>query len=348
MDKHPIITVAIITFRRPKLVKRAIQSVLNQTYPHFKICVYDDSSGDETSEVVSAIAETDSRIFYYCNEQNLGVVGNLVRALKNIDTPYFCVLADDDYFLRNHFENVLKGFNQHPEAIFSANQAISLNQNRLIHKVTFFNNCREGLYEPPEGLLYLIKNDPSILPAAVFRKEVLEKVGCYDPELGSTCDWDYAFRIAAEYPYVVNKTPGCVFFVNETGYSGASKSQFLWPQWLKLFQRVAGNSCLSLETKNKVELHLKKRLKRMLVTSGKEAALCGNYSDAGVMAEVLKDFFKSNRHYFKLKTFTVFCKWFPPFRWYLRFYNELRSKRKLENAKLHYAQYLKYASYLQD
>jgi glycosyltransferase involved in cell wall biosynthesis len=53
----PLITTIIPTYRRPKLLRRAIKSVLNQTYLHFQVCVYDNASGDETAEVVSELAK---------------------------------------------------------------------------------------------------------------------------------------------------------------------------------------------------------------------------------------------------------------------------------------------------
>lgn len=348
MNDNPIITAIITTYKRPKLLQRAIQSVLNQTYPHFKICVYDDASGDETREIVAEISKRDSRIFYYCNKQNLGMVGNTCQAWATVDTPYFSNLADDDIFIPNHFENAIKGFRKYPEAMFSANQAISITPKRQIRKVTLFDKCREGLYEPPEGLIFLIKNDPSILPGAIYRSEVREKVGYYDPEVGHISDWDYVFRIAAQFPYVVNKTPGYLFCWNKDGYSVSQRSNFFWPQWLKMFQKIVGHPSLNLETKNEIEIHLKNRLKSMVVRQGKEAVLCGNYSVAEKSAQVLKEFFKSPRQCFKLRIIAFVCRIFPPYRWCVNLFKELRSKKKIFEAKSRYLDLQKYASYLQD
>ncbi len=52
----PQITTVIPTYRRPKLLRRAIESVLAQTYPHLKVTVFDNASGDETPEVVAELA----------------------------------------------------------------------------------------------------------------------------------------------------------------------------------------------------------------------------------------------------------------------------------------------------
>ncbi len=70
----PLITTIIPTYRRPKLLRRAIKSVLNQTYPHFQVCVYDNASGDETALVVDEIAKADPRVKYYCHSENIGSV----------------------------------------------------------------------------------------------------------------------------------------------------------------------------------------------------------------------------------------------------------------------------------
>jgi len=53
---EPLITTIIPTYRRPKLLRRAIKSVLGQTFPHFQVCVYDNASGDETPDVVAEIS----------------------------------------------------------------------------------------------------------------------------------------------------------------------------------------------------------------------------------------------------------------------------------------------------
>jgi len=54
---EPLITTIIPTHCRPTLLRRAIYSVLNQTYPHLQVCVYDNASGDETAFVVAEIAK---------------------------------------------------------------------------------------------------------------------------------------------------------------------------------------------------------------------------------------------------------------------------------------------------
>src|SRR5437016_10001362 len=96
---NPLIATIIPTYRRPKLLQRAIRSVLNQTYPHVQIRVYDNSSGDETASVVAELAKKDPRVKYHCHSQNIGSFKNFEYGLKQVDTEWFSILSDDDLIL---------------------------------------------------------------------------------------------------------------------------------------------------------------------------------------------------------------------------------------------------------
>ena len=60
----PLITIFIPTYRRPYLLKKAIESALKQTYKEIRIFICDNGSNDETSEIVNKLAKQDPRILY--------------------------------------------------------------------------------------------------------------------------------------------------------------------------------------------------------------------------------------------------------------------------------------------
>ena len=57
-----MITIAVSTYNRAALIKKSIQSVLNQSYKDFELIIFDDCSSDNTKDVVSQIK--DKRIKY--------------------------------------------------------------------------------------------------------------------------------------------------------------------------------------------------------------------------------------------------------------------------------------------
>jgi len=98
---EPVITTIIPTYRRPNLLRRAIISVLNQTYPNFQLCIYDNASGDETPEVVAEFAKHDSRIKYYCHPENIGALNNFNYGMERVNTPFFHSFQTMIFYCRN-------------------------------------------------------------------------------------------------------------------------------------------------------------------------------------------------------------------------------------------------------
>lgn len=113
MDNDILVSVVIPTYSRNTTLKRAIGSVLNQTYTNFEIIVVDDNpEGSEWRVSTAAImAEyTDPRIHYIQNERNMG--GGLTRneGIKASKGEYIAFLDDDDEYYPERIEKQLKKF----------------------------------------------------------------------------------------------------------------------------------------------------------------------------------------------------------------------------------------------
>ena len=65
---QPYFSIIIPSYNRAHSIRKAIESILTQTFQNFEIIVMDDASKDNTKEVVSSIE--DERIQYYKNETN--------------------------------------------------------------------------------------------------------------------------------------------------------------------------------------------------------------------------------------------------------------------------------------
>ena len=66
------------TYRRPALLRRALESLRAQSHPHWRAVVLDDSPAREAEDVVRLLG--DERIAYRPNPQRLGAAGNLDQA----------------------------------------------------------------------------------------------------------------------------------------------------------------------------------------------------------------------------------------------------------------------------
>ncbi|MDA0691039.1 MAG: glycosyltransferase family 2 protein [Nitrospinae bacterium] len=343
---NPKITIVLTTYRRPHLLKRAIKSVLNQTYPHFKIRVYDDASGDETEKVVSEFAKTDSRIHFHSHEKNMGwFLDNVNFGIARVDTPLWTVLSDDNLFLPNFLETAVQDLEKNPQALFCAQQVIFMTDEGKIHTVSPSNAWRSGFYTTEEGLPACIK-DPSIFGGAIYRSKAIAEVGLLDRETAEVSDWDYTFRAVSRFPFVINLNPGVIFRFDTTSFSGQSQSRYTWLPWHKMLKNLTSYKGLDPTVIQSAERLLKKRLRGMLVQQGKISARAGNFKDAALAAKTLKEFFHCYRDSLYITFLNSLCRSIPTFRNALLLSNAKKSERKREMSTRNYSSYIKYEQYL--
>ena len=99
-----MIYVRTCAYNAEKTLKRAIESILNQTYGDFRFYILDNGSTDGTREIIRYYAEKDERIVPFYNERNFDRsenfdFWNLIDSL--VEGDYICFLdADDAYDTR--------------------------------------------------------------------------------------------------------------------------------------------------------------------------------------------------------------------------------------------------------
>jgi len=204
------VTIVIPTYKRPEKLRRAIQSVLDQSYRDVRILVFDNASNDETKEIVAKLSATDARVEYHCHAQNIGMIRNFNFAFKQVETPFFGVLTDDDYYLPNFVQDAMKAFDVEPRAQLSILSAPSVDESGKILSDQISAWPKEGLYEAGENMSMVINGYHPIFTGCIFRKEILKDV-YFDEQAGITADIPTLVILLSTYPFYVSKTTGLYF-----------------------------------------------------------------------------------------------------------------------------------------
>ncbi len=110
------IGIVLPTYKRMNLLKRAIESILNQSYDRYIICVVEDCSPDDTYKLMQNY-QKNKKIHYIRLHQNQGVNVARNKAIEyltsaTVNCEYITMLDDDDYFTPNTFKEADKIISQ--------------------------------------------------------------------------------------------------------------------------------------------------------------------------------------------------------------------------------------------
>lgn len=114
----PKVSILIPTYNRPAYFELALQSALAQNYPNLEIIVGDDSTNEETEQLIKPYLEQHPHLIYYKNPQNLGQFENDLKLLEHANGEYINFLMDDDLFHPDKISRMMVYFIQdHQEEI---------------------------------------------------------------------------------------------------------------------------------------------------------------------------------------------------------------------------------------
>jgi len=94
------VQVSIRAFNAEKTLRRAIESVLNQTFRDFTLIVLDNGSKDSTGEIAKEYAQKDERVIVWKNEINNKGIGfkQIFEDVVEKNYSYACILDSDDAY----------------------------------------------------------------------------------------------------------------------------------------------------------------------------------------------------------------------------------------------------------
>lgn len=188
---QPTISVIIPAYNAAAYIGEAIQSVLDQTFSDFELIVVDDGSTDDTAAVVKGF--TDSRIHYH-HQANAGVANARNVGIGKVEGVFVAFLDADDLFLPANLEKKLY--------FLKGNPAISLVHSSEIKfdsttgKIMNIVQGTEG--NVLEKLLCMGEHVIHSPSSVVVRKELLNRIGGFDPKLSTSADWDMWVRMAVK------------------------------------------------------------------------------------------------------------------------------------------------------
>jgi len=186
----PLVSIITPTHNGAKYIRRAIKSVLDQTYQNIEVVIVNDGSTDETAEIIAQFIKEDSRVSTLVNETNIGFVKSLNRAIKATRGKYISRIDDDDFWCDSEkLDKQVAFLEAKPDYVLIGSGMIKIDDNSK-------EIARYLFPEKDEDIRKSILVDNLLSHGTVlFRKDALEKVGGYSEEFGFFADMDLSMKL---------------------------------------------------------------------------------------------------------------------------------------------------------
>lgn len=111
----PEITIAMPCYNSSRYLKKAIDSILAQTYCNFRLIAIDDHSTDNTKKMLEEYKKQDFRVEVLTNEFEKGVSGAMNTAIKHARGKYFTRMDSDDISIATRIEKQYEFLENHKD-----------------------------------------------------------------------------------------------------------------------------------------------------------------------------------------------------------------------------------------
>lgn len=173
-----------------RYLRRAVDSLLNQTFEDFELIISDNASDDGTEQICRDYAARDRRIQYCRNDRNLGSVANFNGVFYLANGEYFKWAGCDDWWEPRYLERCVKTLDEDAGVIL-----VTCHERHLDDSGQWFNfeydGFRASSSTPHERFAAMLRRqvtDPTYnvdLIYSVMRRRTLSRTGLFRPMLST-------------------------------------------------------------------------------------------------------------------------------------------------------------------
>jgi glycosyltransferase involved in cell wall biosynthesis len=184
--QFPLVSAIMPVYNCRAFVKKAVESVLAQTFGDFELLIMDDASTDGTLDELAGLE--DPRIFIHRSEKNLGQANQLNLGIQKSKGKYIAIVHGDDINDSQRFELQLKAFEK---------EAVDVIGTWIIYDGDWAGNWKTPV-TAAECFAGMLCECPIAHPTVMIKKESLLRAGeLYIQDMVPAEDYDLWVRMSA-------------------------------------------------------------------------------------------------------------------------------------------------------
>lgn len=170
-----------------EVVRRSIDSILNQSYRDFELIVVDDINRADTTKYLAEL-DTSSHVKVIKNTINIGLTASLITAAKHARGIFLARQDADDESLPERLELQVNFMKSHPDFVLLATSySMKFSSGKSKSYLIGLDN--------DQCIQELFLSNPICHSSTIFRKDSYDSCGGYDQRFYTTQDLDLWFRI---------------------------------------------------------------------------------------------------------------------------------------------------------
>lgn len=249
------VSVVIPLYNKEAYIKRALESILDQSAQDFEIIVVDDGSTDEGVRVIKEFR--DSRIVIV-QQKNLGVSAARNRGILESKYELIAFLDADDEWMPNFLETILKLRVDYPHAgLYATNYHIVGNEGKTnticdsLMPSTPINELLHNYFQIVKYGCHIFCSSSVAVP-----KQVFSQVGVFNDKVWWGEDDDIWGRIALKYPLAFSRKP-CAFYYRDIVDSALHKKiPIKWHPFIQSAYTAIKNKEVSLSVEDDLKEYI--------------------------------------------------------------------------------------------
>ena len=182
----PKISILVATFNtKEEYLKEMIDTVVNQSYSNWELCIADGSTNDFVEKYVHEHYPIyGDKIKFKKLDQNYGISGNTNKAFEMATGDYITVYDHDDTLELDCFYEIVKALQEYRY------DALYTDEDKFDDSTKMYNdpNLKPDFSED------LLRSHNYITHLFIVNKKIVDEVGYYNSEFDGSQDYDYIFR----------------------------------------------------------------------------------------------------------------------------------------------------------
>ncbi|MFC0272404.1 glycosyltransferase family 2 protein [Metabacillus herbersteinensis] len=208
------ISIVIVTYNRLHALAELLESISRQTLKPFEIVIVNDA-GESVQELIELYHELPIQLIEL--KENVKHVRARNIAVSKTSGDAIMLADDDDYFTTGHIERMAAALREY-DFVYSDVEIVSFNTTDHTRIPT-----SRRLFAYNDDLEEMRRFSTYVPSGSLYKKEIHEQIGMFDPDIHNYWDWDFFLRVAKSFKIKRVPVASVIYAFSNTGNHQSSQ-----------------------------------------------------------------------------------------------------------------------------